>query len=170
MSSLAPANLKRRELGALRVHPENRARFKLNSKRAHPPIPPRGRALTLRPRELEARARFRFALEVRHGSSPGMERRLGTREQHPRETEFVARRSGGFWAVSLSDGCPIPVRNLSESAVGPGATSLPPVVVYRGSTNQTKPRAGRHTCERGQPRAKRGRPAARLREGGSHAD
>ena len=70
-------NSKRCELGALGVHPVLRARFKLNSKRAHPPIPPRGRALSLRPRELEARARFKFALRVQNRGGRGR-RRLGT--------------------------------------------------------------------------------------------
>jgi len=74
-----------------------RSRFEAsNPKRAHPPIPPHGRALTLRPGgEVEARA-----LQVCARGSRGLQpvrryylaenRRRGPREQRPIHTEFVA--------------------------------------------------------------------------------
>ncbi len=78
MTLRAPSNPERCELRARKVHPKTRSRFGLNSKRAHPPIPPRGRALKLRPRELKARARFKFAVGVGHRYSRALF------AQHPR--------------------------------------------------------------------------------------
>ena len=90
MTAKSTLNLERRELRAHGVHAKMCARLKLNSKRAHPPIPPRGRALSLRPRELEARARLKFALRIANRYFPAADRRRGPREQQPNQTEFVS--------------------------------------------------------------------------------
>lgn len=126
------SNSERRELGAHGVHPQICARFKLNSKRAHPPIPPRGRALTLRPRELEARARSKFALRVRQGQGKGRRRRYfpgGMASRRPREqpqspTEFVSPVRSAPQALA----CPAPGRpTLARVAPGCGPPIQPPI-------------------------------------------
>lgn len=84
-------NLKRaRSLSARGLH-GLRSKFGSNLKRAHPPIPPRGRALKLRPRKPEARASS-SALEVSaEWFLPGRGASLGSREHHPSQTDFVSR-------------------------------------------------------------------------------
>jgi len=80
-----------------------RSRFEAsNPKRAHPPIPPRGRALTLRPRrEVEARA-LRVRARSSRGLRPGRRYFLvengsrGPREQRPTQTDFVSAVRSGF--------------------------------------------------------------------------
>lgn len=129
------SNSERRELGAHGVHPEICARFKLNSKRAHPPIPPRGRALTLRPRELEARARSKFALRVREGQGHDGRCRYfpwGMASRRPREQpqspiEFVSPvRSALPRPRALAR--PAPSRpTLARVAPGGGPPIQPPI-------------------------------------------
>jgi len=84
-------NFERRTSRSACAHAVGRTRFGLNSKRAHPPYPPRVRRRLAATREPQARARFEFALEVRpHGSFPADSARRGRREQPRLETEFVA--------------------------------------------------------------------------------
>ena len=73
-----------------------------NPKRAHPPIPPHGRALTLRPRgEVEARA-LQVCAQGSRQLQPGNRYflaengRRGPREQRPIQTEFVSPVRSGF--------------------------------------------------------------------------
>ncbi len=153
MNRQTPPNLERRELRAHGVRAENRVRFKLNSKRAHPPIPPRGRALTLRPRELEARARFKFAVEIGNGSFPADERRRRPREQQPRETDFLSAVRSAFAArqghtTSLSGGGPTSVRFLSDVANGPQATTFARVAAGPGLATAPTARTLGHTAQR----------------------
>jgi hypothetical protein len=83
-------NFERQTSRSACAHAVGRLRFGLNSKRAHPPYPPRVRRQLAATRELKARARFEFALEVRgDGSFPADSARRGPREQREGDKEFV---------------------------------------------------------------------------------
>ena len=165
MSARNSLNLERPEPRALKVHPKTCVCCKLNLKRAHPPIPPRGRALKLRPRELEARARSRFALEVQiqdqaEGPEPGSirysradERRRRQREQPPTTTDFLSVGRSGLAArrghtTSLSISCPAGVQFLANLALRRRVATLARVVAAIGLATAPTTRNLGHTGER----------------------
>ena len=91
MSQPTVTNFERRTSRSACAHAVGRSRFGLNSKRAHPPYPPRVRRQLAATRELKARARFEFALEVRgNGSFPADSARRGPREQPRDQSEFLS--------------------------------------------------------------------------------
>lgn len=68
-------NLERPTSRSASAHAFQRLRFGLNSKRAHPPLPPRGCAASSAAPANSKRARFKFALEVWAGMVPSWQDR-----------------------------------------------------------------------------------------------